>query len=307
MDLLNKLGSKQPNQAAAGSASAEPINTQPKNEPSRGANMIDDVKGSGSVPSADAQTSASAARAEEPNSTNVDSGDSNTSDGWTTDSALKEVKKLREENKQYRLKYVEQIDKIKQEQDLRLQAKEQEMADLLEAKKELDKVKAEQEDKKRDLSEKLIHRESKISELETVMSLREKEWQKQQQELARKLEQYEIERQAEAKIYQDRVKEELDKVPEKYRDYAQLIVKGAGDARDALLAISEAKIKGMFEEKTVVVNHSVPGAQDGARSSNERISEAQKAQRDKMTSHDKIKEALKSMKSGTPNSAFRTK
>ena len=88
---------------------------------------------------------------------------------------------------------------------------------------------------------------------------------------------------------------------------AKYIVKGADDSREALTIIQEAKLKGMFEDKTVVVNHSVPGANDGARSSNERLKEVEKERREKMNSSQKIAEALKQIKSGTPNNVFRTK
>jgi hypothetical protein len=87
-----------------------------------------------------------------------------------------------------------------------------------------------------------------------------------------------------------------------------MIVKGAGeDPRDGLLALNEAKLKGLFEDKTVVVNHSVPGAKDGARASKERLDEAARETRAQMSSSQKIKAALDAMKSGNKNSAFRTK
>src|SRR5690606_22051446 len=94
-------------------------------------------------------------------------------------------------------------------------------------------------------------------------------------------------------------------IPDKFKDVASLIVKGSGDARDALLAISEAKLKGVFDDKTVVVNHAVPGANDGARVTKDKLDEAERNRREAMTSSAKIGEALKSIRSGTPNTAFR--
>jgi hypothetical protein len=226
---------------------------------------------------------------------------------WTKESAFKEIKKLREENKVSRLKYQEQIEKIKSEADVRLLQKEEEAKQLAEAKKELDRIKAEQEDKKRDLSEKVAYREAKLTELQGLMDAKERDYQNKISNYETTLKTYEAEKAAESEIYKNRIQEELGKVPEKYRDYANLIVKGAGDPRDALLALNEASLKGMFEDKTIIVNHSVPGATDGARSNKERLEEINKEQRSKMTSAQKIKESLKQVRSGQPNSAVRLK
>lgn len=226
---------------------------------------------------------------------------------WTKESAFKEIKKLREENKVSRLKYQEQIEKIKTEADARLLQKEEEAKQLADAKKELDRIKAEQEDKKRDLSEKVAYREAKLMEMQNLMDAKEKDFQNKISNYETALRTYEAEKAAESEIYKNRIQEELGKVPEKYRDYANLIVKGAGDPRDALLALNEASLKGMFEDKTIIVNHSVPGATDGARSNKERLEEINKEQRSKMTSAQKIKESLKQVRSGQPNSAVRLK
>ncbi len=171
----------------------------------------------------------------------------------------------------------------------------------------MDRIKEEQEDKKRDLSERLSVRESKLTEMQTLMKIKEENFQKQLAEKERLLSQFEADRAAESQVYQNRISEELDKIPEQYKEHAALIVKGAGDPRDALIALNEARLKGMFEDKTVVVNHQVPGARDGARSSQERLKEGERQTRASMSSSQKIKAALEQVKSGTPNNAFRTK
>lgn len=288
--------------AAAPDKSANPATTS--TEVARGTDMISQMNSKGSAqpaatvetkPSADATTSQGTA-----------SG-SDTGSDWTTDSALKEIKKLREENKQYRLKYSEQLDKLKQEADARLAQKEEEARALAEKARELDRIKEEQEDKKRDLAERLAVRESKLSEMQTLMKVREEELQKKLAEKEKILSQFEADRAAESQVYQNRLDEELVKIPEKYRELANLLVKGSGDPRDALVALNEAKLKGMFEDKTVVVNHQVPGASDGARSSQERLREGERQQRASMSSNQKIKTALEQIKGGQPNNAFRTK
>lgn len=302
-DLLNKLGAK-PKAAEGSGSQPEPNqpsaknNSQPLND--RGEDIISKAGGQS------ASSGAGAAPAPNKDASTVEPSGSQTDD-WTTDSALKEIKKLREENKQYRLKYAEQINQVKEEAEARLTQKEQEMADLAKAKEELDKLKAEQEDKKRDLTEKVAHREARLQEMSSLFEAREKEYKKNLSSMEQRIKMFEAEREAEMQVYKTRLEEELATVPEQYKDVAQLLVKGAGDARDAVLAITEARVKGIFQDKTVVVNHSVPNAYDGARASKEKLEEAEKSRRSKLTGQQKIGEAIKGIRSGVPNSAYRPK
>lgn len=312
-DILGKFA-KKPN-TAEGVASATPAPTSSmtagQGELDRGSNLIDklgaqklETGNAANTVQASADDFSSASSKVEPSGTETTVS---SSDDWTKDSALKEVKKLREENKAVRIKYQEQVEKFKAEQDARAEAQKAELAQLQKAKEELDKIKAEQEDKKRDLSEKVAHREAKLAEIQAMSAARESEYQRKISEMEGIVTQYKAEREAENEVYKSRISEEINKIPEKFRDYANLIVKGSGDPRDALLALNEAKLKGMFEEKTVIVNHSVPGAKDGARASQERFKEGERAQRSSMSSSDKIRAGLEQIRSGTPNSAFRIK
>lgn len=315
-DLLGKLGSKT-NSERAGKA-PEPqkptASAVASFETNRGDDLLAKAAGNKSATEGNAtaqgQTSSAESGQSSPksaSSTVEPSGGQTNSDDWSTESALKEVKKLREENKAYRLKYTEQLEKLKTESETRIQQKEAEMQALLEAKQELDRIKAEQEDKKRDLSERIAHREAKLAEMQAVMEAREREWKQKLGQMEIAVRQYEAERAAELEVYKSRLNEELSKIPENYKEYANLLVKGAGEPRDALVALTEAKLKGMFEDRTVVINHSVPGAHDGARSSKERLEEVERQRRASMNASQKIAEALKQVKSGSPNSAFRTK
>lgn len=300
-DLLNKLGAKP--KAAEGSG----VRSEP-NQPSDPSTALNDrgddlISKTGSVkPASNAASSADPVSA--PKGSSVEPTVDN---DWTTDSALKEIKKLREENKQYRLKYAEQLDHVKQEAEARLTQKEQEMADLAKAKEELDKLKADQEDKKRDLTEKVAHREARLQEMSTLFEQREKEYKKNLTSMEQRIKLFEADREAEMQVYKTRLEEELAIIPEQFKDVAQLLVKGAGDARDAVLAITEARVKGIFQDKTVVVNHSVPNAYDGARASKEKLEEAEKSRRSKLTGQQKIGEAIKGIRSGQANSAYRPK
>lgn len=315
-DLLNKLNSQRSQQSSAeGAANAAPgtsdSTSSTKLEVSRGDDMLKQAstKVTDSMSAASGQSSADNKSA----SSKIESSGSEKEvvddpESWSKESAFKEVKKLREENKTYRLKYQEQIENLKVETETRLKQKEEEMKSLVEAQKELARIKSEQEDKKRSLEEKLAHRESKVSELQSVMDAKERDYQRRMAELEAIAQTYQAKEAAEKQIYVSRIQEEVDKIPEKYKEIAGMIVKGAGDdPRDGLLALNEAKLKGLFEDKTVVVNHSVPGAKDGARASKERLDEAARETRAQMSSSQKIKAALDAMKSGNKNSAFRTK
>lgn len=311
-DLLAKgFGAKSPKTAEGSGTRSEPNQTADSSSSSgvhdRGEDLISKTGKKTAEVNTSATSSADTGTTPKSTSSSVEPTGSQTIDDWTTDSALKEIKKLREENKQYRLKYAEQIEKVKQESEVMLSQKEQEMQQLAQAKAELDKLKAEQEDKKRDLTEKVAHREARISELQTLFDAREKEYKKNLSNVEQRVKMFEAEREAEMQVYKSRLEEELADIPEQYRDVANLLVKGAGDARDAVLAITEARVKGIFEDKKVVVNHSVPNAYDGARSSKEKLEEAEKSRRSKLTGQQKIGEAIKGIRSGQPNSAYRPK
>jgi phosphopantetheine adenylyltransferase len=312
-DLLNTLGKKQSLAEGAGNAS-EPQRASASagtstSEHDRGDDLLAKLGGKESQKnSAENSATSSAESSQTPrsaSSTEEPTGSQNSE--WTDDSKMKEIKKLREENKTYRVKYQEQIDKLARESELKIQKIREEMTPLAESKAELDRIKAEQEDKKRDLAEKLAHREAKVAEIQALAEAKEREYQRQLAERDAKLSTFLAEVEAQKQVYENRIQEELSRIPEKFQDLAKYIVKGADDSREALTIIQEAKLKGMFEDKTVVVNHSVPGANDGARSSNERIQQAEHDRRAKMSASQKIGEALKNIKSGTPNNVFRTK
>jgi DNA repair exonuclease SbcCD ATPase subunit len=312
-DLLNTLGKKSNSVEGAGNASEPQKATASAgtstSEHGRGDDLLAKLGGKKSQEnSADNTATSSAESGQTPKSaSSMEEPAGSQNSEWTEDSKMKEIKKLREENKTYRVKYQEQIDKLAQESEAKLQKIREEMTPLVQSKAELDRIKAEQEDKKRDLAEKLAHREAKVAEIQALAEAKERDYQRQLAERDAKLSTFLADVEAQKQVYQNRIQEELSKIPEKYQDLAKYIVKGADDSREALTIIQEAKLKGMFEDKTVVVNHSVPGANDGARSSNERLQQVEQDRRAKMTSSQKIGEALKTIKSGTPNNVFRTK
>jgi chromosome segregation ATPase len=315
-DLLNNLGKKSNSVEGAGKASEPQQATASAaastgEQHNRGDDLLAKLGGKKSqTGTAEPVTTSSAESGQSPksaSSTEEPTGSQTSSEDWTDDSKMKEIKKLREENKAYRLKYQAEIDRVARENEARVQQVQEQMKPLLEAKTELERIKAEQEDKKRDLSEKLAHRESKIAELQTAFEAQQREWQRQLQEREAMLNKFQADIQAQEQVYEQRIQEELAKVPDKYQDLAKYLVKGAEDKREALTIVQEAKLKGMFEDKTVVVNHSVPGASDGARATKERLEEAERKRRENLNSSQKIGEALKSIRSGNPNTVFRSK
>ena len=226
-------------------------------------------------------------------------------DSWSKESALKEVTKLREENKAQRLKYTEKLEEIKQDLVAQNEPLKQQLDELQKYKDELDSLKASEEDKKRSLEDKIFHRESRIAELEASNKILQAEKEKELQSMKERLSMFEAREEAQNELYHKRLRTELDSIPEKFREHAELIAKGAGDANAALVAIHEARLKGLFDDKTVIVNHSVPGAKDGARATQDQLDSAARAERDKMDSRQKIGTALSEIRKGDKNSAFR--
>lgn len=225
-------------------------------------------------------------------------------DDWSKDSALKEVVKLREENKAVRTKFQEQLDKIEKDTEAKIAKIKEEAQSALEAKKKLEALEAEQADKKRSIEEKLANREARLTELEIDYKTKLEEKEKELSSIRAKAAQYEAEQEARKAVYRNKIQEELDKIPEEFRSFADKMVKGYEDPHEAWLSLAEAQRMGMFGEKKIVVNHSVPGAAEGARVSKERAAEAEKEARKKMTSQTLIREGLQKAKQGQ-NTAFR--
>ena len=227
-------------------------------------------------------------------------------DSWSKDTALKEVVKLREENKAQRHKYNEQLEKMKADLDAKYAPLQEQLGEMEKYKVELEKKKAEEEDKKRDDAEKIAHREARIAELQAEMRAATEAKEQELQNLKEQVSAFRAQDEARTQVYQERLDQEIDSIPDKFKAHAKLIAKGAGDPLEALAAINEARLQGLFEEKKVVVNHSVPSASDGARANKDQLEHAARAERDKMSSDQKISQALKDIRSGNPNSAFRS-
>ena len=273
MDLLDSLNAKV--QSSKGSSSEEP-NFQPK--------VSEDITAKVGETGPNSQSSEPEKTVQNP-------------DTWTTDSALKEVIKLREENKLSRLKFQEQLAKLAKEKEDEVAVIKESAKSAEEAKKKLEALEADQADKKRGLEEKLAHREGKLVELETTYEVKLREKEQELSSYKAKAAMYEAEQAAREQVYAERIKEEMSSIPEELKPFAERMVKGFDSTAEAWTALSEAKMKGMFGEKKIVVNHSVPGANDGARQSKPQDKVAK-------SPRDLIKQALLKAQSGEKNSAL---
>lgn len=214
-------------------------------------------------------------------------------DTWTKESALKEVKKAREEAKAHRLKYQEMVKDIENQTKEKLAEQEAKYKEALKAKKKLEEMEKQEADKKRSLEEKVQHRDKELADAQARVDAIEQTYKEQLEAAQSQIKELTAEREAQMKVYQEKLDEELASIPEEKKDIASLLVKGAGDARDALIALNEAKLKGVFEDKKVVVSHQVPGAKSGARVTQDQLDAAEKERRSKLSPQQLIKEGLK--------------
>lgn len=226
-------------------------------------------------------------------------------DDWSKESALSEVIKLREENKLSRVKFQEQLDKFNKDKEEEIARIKERAKSAEEAQKKLEALEATAEDKKRSLEDKLAHREARLAETEAVYAQKLKEKEEELNKIRSQAAAYEAEQAARQQVYKDRIKEEMAGVPEEYKQFAERMVKGFDDPSEAWTALSEAKMKGMFGEKKIVVNHSVPGANDGARITGKNAKQAEVDAKKAKTSKDLIRSGLAKISSGERNSAFR--
>lgn len=300
MDLLNKI-----NEATKGTAAEE------SSEASKGAMTVENRStADGSQRGEDLLKSG--AKEEQPEKKVDTKQEESVStvkdpDSWSKDSALKEVVKLREENKAVRVKFQEQLDKLKSEAEAQIAKIKEEASSAYEAKKKLEAFEAEVADKKRSIEEKLADRETRLVMAEETYKKQLEEKEKELETYKLKALQYEAEVEARKDQYRNRIKEELTKIPEEFKEFAEAIAKSKEDPQEGWLALAAARDKGLFGEKKVVVSHAVPGAANGARLSKTKAEEEAEARSKKKTSKDLIRSGLSRMKDGEKNPIFRSR
>lgn len=295
MDLIDKIGSQI---KAKGAENSEPHGTSASSVIGAGDDLIEKAGSVTEVSSAATEDTSSARSESTDSKLEAESKTVKNPDSWSKESALQEVVRLREESKQARIKYSEQLEKFKAEQDAKLAEKLSELEAAKKAEKELSLLKEKEADKKRSLEERLADRESKLITLETQMEALKAQFDSKLQDLQEKASAYEAEVSAQTEVYKNKVNAQLEKIPVKYKTIAETIVKGAGDYREALVALTEAELNGMFEDKRVVVAHNVPGAADGSRATKAGLEEAERIRRAKMSPAQLIREGLESIEKG---------
>lgn len=307
-DLLTSMGKKKDTPATAvdkavADAKGETlVGTEASSDAlKRGDNILSRASGTGTVETKEVETATETQVIDSATKTVKNADD------WTKESALTEVIKLREENKIGRVKFQEQVDRINKEKDAEIAKIKEKAKSAEEAQKKLEALEASAEDKKRSLEDKLAHREARLSETETVYAQKLKEKEEELNQYKSKAAAYEAQQAAQQQVYKDRIKEEMAGIPDELKQFAERMVKGFEDPSEAWTALSEAKMKGMFGEKKVVVNHSVPGAADGARLSKAKQDQAEADAKKAKSSKDKIRSGLAKIQGGAANSAFRTR
>jgi hypothetical protein len=223
-------------------------------------------------------------------------GSRNVLPGWTTESALAEMRKARDEAKRSRLEMKDTVDRLQKEYERKLNEIKSATKPLEDQARELADLRAKEADKKRSLEERIAVRDAALAEkdeeIRALQDAHEKEFAKFQAELENLRSEVNVQNQ----FYEDKLAEELTTIPEKYRVSAERLVKGCDNAREAYEAIREEKAKGLFKDKTIQVSHAVPSADQGARVSGNVQTQAQRESIKKMSSTQKIGLALESIK-----------
>lgn len=224
--------------------------------------------------------------------------------GWTEESLVAEMKKAREEAKRSRLEKNDAIDRLRADYERKLEEIKEATKPLEDTAKELAELKAKEADAKKTLAEKLADREARIAEKEAELIRLKDAHHREIFNLKADLEKYQTEVNVQNQFYQEKLNEELNSIPDKFKDVANRLMKGCDSTREQLEVLRDAKDRGMFKEKQTVVSHAVPALDDGARLSSASTKTEQEARKTKMKSTEKIGEALRNI---NDNPIFRGK
>jgi chromosome segregation ATPase len=224
--------------------------------------------------------------------------------GWTQESLVAEMKKAREEAKRSRLEKNDAIDRLKAEYDRKLEEIKLATKPFEDTAKELADLKAKEADAKKTLTERLSDRETQLSETKAEIARLKDSHHRELFNLKAEMEKYQTEVNVQNQFYQEKLTEELNLIPDKYKDVANRLMKGCDSTREQLEVLRDAKDRGLFKEKQAVVSHAVPNLEQNARISSAASKTEDQERKKKMKSTDKIGEALKTMNS---NPIFRGK
>jgi hypothetical protein len=219
----------------------------------------------------------------------------NTLPGWTEESLVAEMKKAREEAKRSRLEKNDAIDRLRTEYERKLEEVKLATKPLEDTAKELAELKAKEADAKKTLAEKLADREAQLVERNAEIARLKDLHDREIFAIRAELEKYQTEVNVQNKFYQEKLNEELNLIPDKFKDVAIRLMKGCDSTREQLEVLRDAKDRGLFKEKQTVVSHAVPNLAENARISSASSKTGDLERTKKMKSTDKIGEALKSI------------
>lgn len=210
---------------------------------------------------------------------------------WTKEQLADALKETRAEAAKRRVELKDTQEQLQKDYEAKIKSIEEKFTPLIDKAKKLEKLEAEQEDKKRTLEDKLSHREQLIAQRDEELKALREEIQKSKVDSENRIEQLKANLEAHESFYKDQLEKEKSEIPKKFQDIVETMVKGANDSKHALELIRAAKRENLFGEKKVVVNHSVPGAKTGARTDSAAV---QQDKRQSLKSSEKIREGLKS-------------
>lgn len=208
---------------------------------------------------------------------------------WSLESLKEELKKTREEAAKARIEKKKLEEELKSDFNQKLKSLEEKYSPLAKEAAEARKLREQEEDKKRSLEERLAHREQKLAELENKIPSIQKEYDDMIADLNGRMEKLMQENTRHMSFWEEQLNAELKKVPERYKTYAEVMMKGASDVKEKLDLLRKAADDGMFGTKKVSVNHATPGAKDGARLDADRT----KTDPNNQSTKSKIREGLK--------------
>jgi DNA repair exonuclease SbcCD ATPase subunit len=222
-----------------------------------------------------------------------------TNTDWTMESLQAEMRKAREEAKRHRLEKQDSIERLRKEYDAKLEEIKSSSKALEDQAKELADLKAREADNKKTLAEKLADRELRLSEREAEIARIKEAHNRELFSIRAELENYKAEINVQNQFYQDKLTEELNDIPDRFKDLADRLIKGCDSVREQVDVLREAKDKGLFKDKTTIVSHAVPDINEGARLSSSSQKQEEERKRKSLSSNEKIGSALKNLK-GNP-------
>lgn len=178
----------------------------------------------------------------------------------TKESYEDEIIKLREENAKKRKKAQAAEEKaLAAANEIFKVEREQHQLDLDEMKKQVEELKSlKKEETKLDENVKSAAASAEMELLKQQMAEIKLERDEAKAREQDRIDQAEDEKALRKKAAENRFNVMLNEIPEKFKDYATLMFKGAEDPSEGLLILSKAKANGLFGKKTIEVVNSVP-------------------------------------------------